>query len=460
MTNPLSIITSLNQELMPPNAAVRLAYLLIEIQPGETDAVPTPLPVNIGIVVDKSDSMCIPILTPEQFKELERLGLASETIVDGVAVWRFENVPSSYKLKAPRSIDFVKQALHTALERLAAHDQFALVAFAREAQVLIARQPGANKRALLTAIDSLDELQLGNETYMAAGLNLAYQEVQQGLSREMINRIVVLTDGFTLDASQCQYLAQQAAQQGISISTMGLGVEFNEELLISIADTSGGNAYFIHDPADVPKAFAQELSGVQNVLLRDLTLKMRMMQGVELRRVHRVQPIISDLGALPLNADRSLDLALGDVGRGGAVALLLEVLVPARPAGTYQLAHCVVDYSQPGLGAFGQKAVQDCILQYAADAENASIDPRVMNIVEKVSAFKLQTRALQDAASGDVVGATQKLKAAATRLINMGEQDLAQAALNEAANLEQRGQMSAAGTKRLRYDTRKLTQNT
>jgi Ca-activated chloride channel family protein len=81
-----------------------------------------------------------------------------------------------------------------------------------------------------------------------------------------------------------------------------------------------------------------------------------------------------------------------------------------------------------------------------------------MNIVEKVSAFKLQTRALEDAARGDVAGATQKLKAAATRLINMGESDLAQAALNEAANLEQRGQMSAAGTKRLRYDTRRLTQ--
>lgn len=456
MTNSLSITTTLNQDTIPANSPLRLVYLLLEIQPGEVNVAPTPLPVNIGIVVDKSDSMCIPILSQEQFDELARMGLASETIVDGVPVWQFQNVPASYKLNAPRNVDFVKRALHSALEKISPRDQFALVAFAREARLLIPRQSGQNKRALLPAIDELDNLQLGNDTYMAAGMSMGYEQVQQGFSREMVNRMIVLTDGFTLDGPQCQFLAQQAAQSGISISTMGLGVEFNEELLISIADASGGNAYFIHDPAEIPQAFAQELSGVQNVVLRDLNLKMRLMQGVELRRAHRVKPIISDLGALPL-ADRAFDLSLGDLSRGGEIALLLELLVPPRPEGGYQLAHFIIEYDQPSVGLIRQKSRQDVIIHYGS-AVGAPVNPQVMNIVEKVSAFKLQTRALEDAARGDVAGATQKLKAAATRLINMGENDLAQAALNEAANLEQRGQMSAAGTKRLRYDTRRLTQ--
>ena len=80
-----------------------------------------------------------------------------------------------------------------------------------------------------------------------------------------------------------------------------------------------------------------------------------------------------------------------------------------------------------------------------------------MNIVEKVSAYDLQTRALAQAAQGDVPGATQKLRAAATRLLDMGEQELAQAALTEADNLEKQGSMSSSGTKKLRYETRKLT---
>jgi Ca-activated chloride channel family protein len=59
---------------------------------------------------------------------------------------------------------------------------------------------------------------------------------------------------------------------------------------------------------------------------------------------------------------------------------------------------------------------------------------------------------------GNIAGASQKLRAAATRLLEMGEDDLAQSALEEAENLESSGKMSAHGTKKLRYETRKLTQ--
>jgi Ca-activated chloride channel family protein len=65
---------------------------------------------------------------------------------------------------------------------------------------------------------------------------------------------------------------------------------------------------------------------------------------------------------------------------------------------------------------------------------------------------------LDEAAVGNIVGATQKLRAAATRLLELGEDDLAQTALDEAERLEQGEGLSAGGTKKLRYETRKLTQ--
>jgi Ca-activated chloride channel family protein len=79
-----------------------------------------------------------------------------------------------------------------------------------------------------------------------------------------------------------------------------------------------------------------------------------------------------------------------------------------------------------------------------------------MNIVEKATAFKLQTRALEEAEIGNVEAASRNLRSAATRLLNLGETDLAQAAESEAQQLEQRGQMSSAGTKKLTFATRKL----
>src|SRR5712692_1878115 len=107
MTNSLSITTSLNQDSIAANNSARLLYVLLQIKPGDPfdtfgragssassgPADPAPLPVNIGIVVDKSDSMCIPILSPEQFEQLAHNGQVSETIVDGVPVWQFQNVP-------------------------------------------------------------------------------------------------------------------------------------------------------------------------------------------------------------------------------------------------------------------------------------------------------------------------------------------------------------------------------
>jgi len=107
----------------------------------------------------------------------------------------------------------------------------------------------------------------------------------------------------------------------------------------------------------------------------------------------------------------------------------------------------------------GSSTRSDIVITYTSDTEESQrYDASIMNLAEKVMAFKLQTRALEEARMGDVAGATRKLRAAATRLLELGETDLAEAAQREADNLEKSGQMSASGTKKLRYQTRKLTQ--
>ena len=93
---------------------------------------------------------------------------------------------------------------------------------------------------------------------------------------------------------------------------------------------------------------------------------------------------------------------------------------------------------------------------FSADAGlNAQVNAPVMNIVEKVSAFKLQTRALQDLQSGDVTGATQKLQSAVTRLLSQGEVELAQTMQQEITNLQETGQISSEGQKTMKFGTRK-----
>jgi Ca-activated chloride channel family protein len=141
---------------------------------------------------------------------------------------------------------------------------------------------------------------------------------------------------------------------------------------------------------------------------------------------------------------------------GTPQTLLVELLVPPRRPGQYRLARLLLFYESTGQPDKELSAALDLAVDFAATARRGPGNPRVMNSVEKATAFKLQTRALQASMVGDVANATRNLRAAATRLLNMGETDLADAAENEAKLLESKGHMSPAGTKKLAFETRKL----
>jgi Ca-activated chloride channel family protein len=155
-------------------------------------------------------------------------------------------------------------------------------------------------------------------------------------------------------------------------------------------------------------------------------------------------------------SDRDVFVPLGEVESGNGRTLLFELLVDPRPAGQYRIGMVEAVYDVPALDLQSERARVDIMLTYSADqALTAQVNAPVMNIVEKVSAFKLQTRALSDLQAGDVSGATQKLQSAVTRLLSQGEIELAQTMQQEIANLQQTGQLSSEGQKTMKFGTRK-----
>jgi len=210
---------------------------------------------------------------------------------------------------------------------------------------------------------------------------------------------------------------------------------------------------------------------MQQTVARNLRLTFNPARGVGVRAAYRVAPIISKLWpgqGVPEDGDQGntqgeqpdspLALPLGDIQSGEAQTILYEVTLPPRKPGQYRLARLLLKYETTGSSETegeGEEAL-DLVVDFAPGAQRRPGNPRVMNSVEKATAFKLQTRALQASMAGDVASATRNLRAAATRLLNMGETGLAEAAEQEAQLLETEGKMSAAGTKKLVYETRKL----
>ena len=267
-----------------------------------------------------------------------------------------------------------------------------------------------------------------------------------------------MTDGQTWDDEDaCLKLADEAGKQGIAITSIGIGDDWNEKLLLQLAERSHGNSHWIQNPVSILDAFRQEVEGMQAVAAVNLRVTARMSPGVKPMRVFATVPMISDIsGKAVQGANITAELGSLDGKRGQAI--LIEAHVPAQKAGRFRLGQVEATYDLPSEGIKARSIKTDVFVTFTDDAAAAAkVNAEVMNLVEKVSAFKLQTRALTEVEAGNIAAATRKLQSAATVLLTMGEDDLAAAAEQEILSLKKTGALTAAGTKKLEYGTRKLT---
>ncbi len=423
--------------------------------------------VNWALVADASRSMRIPIVNEQQFRQLVREGNAQEVLIDGIPVWQLAHpLPSDVHGMAPSALDYTARALHSIVEQLDHTDRFSLVACAEEAEILIGNTSGADRSRLVQGIGHLKHTHLGEETDLAQGVQLGLQELERGRNNidAHTERLLLLTDGFTRHPERCLALARQAATTGVTISTIGLGGEFQEDLLTGLADVSGGRAIFLGDAEAIPHAIAQELAMARSVILRRITLTLAMSYGVTLRRVTQIHPTLRMLEVIPsTNTSPTWIAHVGDLEQTTPVVLLLELIAPPISAATTvtqqhggeQPATPRVRLAQLTLHSRDVPATMyDLVVSYVSAPP--PLPPVVLDAAARANAAWLQRRALEAASSGDQASAMALLRAVAARLTDLGEPGLAATALAEAAALQQTGQTTRLGVKELTYATRRL----
>jgi Ca-activated chloride channel family protein len=336
---------------------------------------------------------------------------------------------------------------------LTPQDIVSIVLFDDTVDILVPATAAADKTALIAKIDAIQE---SGGTAMSGGMRAGLGELAKHTAPDRVSALLLLTDGQTWgDEAECRAIATQIGQTGARITALGLGAEWNETLLDDVAEATGGVSDYIADPATITNFFQRAVRAAQGTVATDARLLLRLVKDVTPRAVHRTAPVIANLGYQPIG-ENEVAVRLGNIEATGPSGVVIELMVPARAAGAFRVAQAELHYTL--VGSSEQVIKQDVMLAFTADASAPQYDPKVMNLVEKVTAFKLQTRALSEAEAGNVAGATQKLRAAATRLLDLGELELAQQAQAQATQLEAAGQLSAEGQKELRYATRRLTQ--
>jgi Ca-activated chloride channel family protein len=368
----------------------------------------------------------------------------------GIPVWQLTApVPESVRAEAPSALDHTARALHSIVERLDRADTFALIACAEEALTLVPATSGARREALVSGIMRLGSLRLGEATDLAAGLRLGLAELGHASGPGSVRRVLLLTDGFTQDVDGCVQLAREASVAGMSVSTIGLGGEFQDDLLTRMADLSGGRAVFVRRPEQIPAAVAAELDAARGVAAQALTFDLQLPQGVTLRRITRINPVLAPLDAVDWHA-RPVQFHLGDLERGTPVLLLLELLVAPLTRIPPADARRRLAVMRAVSGAAVVEA--DLVARYAAEAPNPS--PEVLRAAVRANIVRMQQRAAVAAGRGEHQVAARLLRSVAEPLRQIGADALAEAALREADTLEQTGQTTGMGAREDLCDAR------
>jgi Ca-activated chloride channel family protein len=366
MAEPLSFQALTSSEYVLSTAENFVLYVLLEaIATSGNGAGGARLPLNLGVVLDRSGSM---------YDE--------------------------------RRLDFVVEAVKFLAENVTPDDRVAVVAFADSARVIVQPDQIHDKGAVRRALDDVDLLEIGGGTQMALGMRAAIDEVNKNLSPHRLNRVLVLTDGQTYEETACIDLANQNRDQ-MAFSAMGVGVEFNEKLLMRIAQDSHGKYHFIGNSEEIPGIFEDELTGLRAVSVRNGKIDMMLSQGVQVREAFRASPEIYGMGA-PLLEDRKVTYEIGDLEAGVPGSVLLTLVLPPRKPGPVRIAQAAFRYEVPGAG---ERTVNlDVTVEYTLDRTLTSKrNGRVMNLVDQVSIAKLQAKAEEELKLGNVERATRLL---------------------------------------------------
>ncbi len=216
------------------------------------------------------------------------------------------------------------------LDALSPGDQLAVVSFDSQARVLVPSTT-ISPRSLPAMRAQIETMQAVGTTDLAAGLRLGYTEVQRNFQQNGVNRIVLMSDGVPNDPAPVLPLADAAGRQGISITSLGLGQDYDETLMGAIAMHSGGRFHFVKEPAAVAAVFKDEVLRLHRVVAHNMILNLSPGPGVKVLGVvgqAGPDPRVVALGDLAEGETRDVIVRLSANGRReGAVIEIIDGLL-------------------------------------------------------------------------------------------------------------------------------------
>ncbi|HUS30095.1 MAG TPA: VWA domain-containing protein [Kofleriaceae bacterium] len=311
-------------------------------------------------------------------------------------------------------LEHAKSAAVGIVGKLGAQDHVALIQYDDTAQVVFqsAAMDARGKESLMSAIRGLD---LGGGTNLHAGMLLGRSEVERAHADGQVNRVILLSDGRAnsgvVDTPHIADAARDAANHGVRITSVGIGLDFNEDLMEAIAEAGRGNYHYVKEASDLDRVIAEEMAGIQTTVATNVELRLTpACDGVQIAEVH---------GYESKREGTAFVIPMADLAASDSRKLLVSLKVPANQNGQVATLHAELVY-RDAKGTEVHKAKLDLGLEVSEDANavTASIDSNVMAQALQLQAAKSMREAAQAYEQGD--------QAAAVRIIDQSTRDISE----------------------------------
>lgn len=224
-------------------------------------------------------------------------------------------------------IEYAKKAVRSLIDQLQEGDYFSFVIYDDVVQVIRASKRIKDKGELR---DLLDEVYPRGATNLGGGLVAGLEQAERHWDSEYLNRVILLSDGLAnrgiVDPYELKRMAQRYRTKSISVTTMGVGLDYNENLMMGLSQSGGGNYYFIESPNSLATIFRKELRSLSSVAAQNASIELKLAEGVRVRDV---------IGCDQQTDGKRVTIPLGDLYSGEGRQITVELEIP-EGAGTLQ----------------------------------------------------------------------------------------------------------------------------
>jgi len=297
-----------------------------------------------------------------------------------------------------------REAAMFCVDQMLATDRLSVVTFDDRIEVLFPSEPVTNKQAMkdfIARVTARNSTAL-HEAWVRGGLTVSGSLLDQG-----INRVVLITDGLAnvgvTNTDEIVTQAQGLFQRGVSTSTIGIGADFNEDLLMPMAQAGGGNAWHVVEPDDMKHIFQIELEGLIAQFAHTVSLSLIPADGV------RVVDLLNDFELTETGRYR-----LPNLQAGSPLNIVVQLRVGAQDIGTQMR---LLDLR---LGFTPQEAKNAEVLKQAhtvefatqIEVERSHVNDEVMKTVQFLMNARARNEAMKRMDRGDYAGAESVIASA------------------------------------------------